>query len=66
MKYLETKEGIDAKKFRNISGVGERENVVPEPAPGSPQAKAMGAQALEDARRKNRRITVHPVTPCAK
>lgn len=64
VKYLETKEGIEAKKFRNISGVGSRENVVPEPAPGSPQAKAMGAPALEDARRKNRRITVHPVTPC--
>ena len=62
--YLVKKEGIEQKKFREISGVGARENVVPEPAPGSPEAKKMGAKGLEDARRKNRRITVHPVTPC--
>ena len=64
VKYLVTKEGVEAKKFREITGVGARENVVPEPAPRSPEAKAMGAKALEDVRRKNRRITVHPVTPC--
>ena len=65
MQYLVAKEGVEAKKFREISGVGAQQNVVPEPAPGSREAKAMGAKALEDARRKNRRITVHPVTPCA-
>ncbi len=65
-KYLVTKEKIDAKKFHEISGVGARQNVVPEPAPGSREAKAMGAKALEEIRRKNRRITVHPVTPCRK
>ena len=66
VKHLVTKEGVEAKKFRGVTGVGARANVVPEPAPGSPEAKAMGAKALEDARRKNRRITVHPVTPCSK
>ena len=65
VQYLVTKEGVEAKKFREITGVGARQNVVPEPAPGSREAKAMGAKALEDVRRKNRRITVHPVTPCA-
>lgn len=65
-KYLVTKAGVEAKKFREIRGVGARENVVPEPAPGSPEAKAMGAKALEAIRHKNRRITVHPVTPCPK
>ena len=64
--YLVTKEGIEDKKFREISGVGARQNVVPEPAPGSPEAKKMGAKEVEEARRKNRRITVHPVTPCRK
>jgi len=64
VKHLGTKDGVEAKKFRQITGVGARENVVPEPAPRSPEAKAMGAKALEDIRRKNRRITVHPVTPC--
>jgi outer membrane protein OmpA-like peptidoglycan-associated protein len=63
-KYLVTKEGVEQKKFRAISGVGARQNVAPEPAPGSPEAKKMGAKEMEEARRKNRRITVHPVTPC--
>jgi outer membrane protein OmpA-like peptidoglycan-associated protein len=64
--YLVAKEGVEGKKFREISGVGARQNVVPEPAPGSPEAKKMGAKDLEEIRRKNRRITVHPVTPCQK
>jgi outer membrane protein OmpA-like peptidoglycan-associated protein len=64
VQYLVTKEGVEAKKFREVTGVGARQNVVPEPAPGSREAKAMGAKAVEEARRKNRRITVHPVTPC--
>jgi outer membrane protein OmpA-like peptidoglycan-associated protein len=63
-KYLVTKEAVEDKKFHEISGVGARQNVVPEPAPGSPEAKKMGAKELEEVRRKNRRITVHPVTPC--
>ncbi len=63
-KYLVTKEGVEKKKFHAISGVGARQNVVPEPAPGSPEAKKMGAKEMEEIRRKNRRITVHPVTPC--
>ena len=63
-KYLVTKEGVEDKKFHEISGVGAQQNVVPEPAPGSPEAKKMGAKELEEVRRKNRRITVHPVTPC--
>ena len=62
--YLVTKAGVEAKKFREVTGVGARENVVPEPAPGSREAKAMSAKALEEIRHKNRRITVHPVTPC--
>jgi outer membrane protein OmpA-like peptidoglycan-associated protein len=62
--YLVSKEGVDAAKFRGITGVGDQQNVVPEPTPGSAEAKAMGAKALDEARRKNRRITVHPVTPC--
>jgi len=63
-KYLVTREGVEEKKFHEISGVGARQNVVSEPAPGSPEAKKMGAKQLEEVRRKNRRITVHPVTPC--
>jgi outer membrane protein OmpA-like peptidoglycan-associated protein len=62
--YLVTKGGVEDKKFHQISGVGARQNVVPEPAPGSPEAKKMGSKELEEVRRKNRRITVHPVTPC--
>jgi outer membrane protein OmpA-like peptidoglycan-associated protein len=62
--YLVSKEGVEEKKFHQISGVGARQNVVPEPAPGSAEAKKMGAKELEEVRRKNRRITVHPVTPC--
>ncbi len=65
MNYLVTKEGVEAKKFHEVTGVGARQNVVPEPAPGSREAKKMGPRALEEIRRKNRRITVHPVTPCS-
>jgi outer membrane protein OmpA-like peptidoglycan-associated protein len=64
--YLVTKEGVQEKKFRNIAGVGAQDNAVPEPAPGSPQAKKMGAKAMEEIRRKNRRITVTTVTACPK
>ncbi|HUM09755.1 MAG TPA: OmpA family protein [Myxococcaceae bacterium] len=64
--YLVTKGGVEEKKFRNVAGVGAQDNAVPEPAPGSPEAKKMGAKALEEIRRKNRRITVTTVTPCPK
>ncbi len=65
MKYLVTKEKVEAKKFREVTGVGDHQNVVPEPPARSKEARAMGAAALAEARRKNRRITVHPVTPCS-
>jgi outer membrane protein OmpA-like peptidoglycan-associated protein len=65
-KYLVTKAGVEETKFRDIAGVGAQDNVVPEPAPGTPEAKAMPAKALEEIRRKNRRITVTTVTPCPK
>lgn len=62
--YLVTKAGVEEKKFRNVAGVGAHDNAVPEPAPGSPEAKKMGAKALEEIRRKNRRISVITVTAC--
>ncbi len=65
-RYLVTKAGVEEKKFRNISGVGTQGNAVPEPAPGSPEAKKLGAKAMDEIRRKNRRITVTTVTPCPK
>ncbi len=55
--------GVAAKKIHAVSGVGATSKVAPEPAPNSPDAKAMPA-VLEELRRKNRRITVEVVTPC--
>ena len=62
-KWLLSK-GVAANKIHSVSGVGATVNVVPEPAANSPEAKAMPAAALEELRRKNRRITVSVVTPC--
>ncbi len=61
-KWLISK-GVAAKKIHSVSGVGATSNVAPEPAPNSIDAKAM-PDALEELRRKNRRITVEVVTPC--
>jgi outer membrane protein OmpA-like peptidoglycan-associated protein len=57
--------GVAAKKIHSVSGVGATDNVVPEPDPKSAPAKALPPSALEDLRRKNRRVTVVVVTPCA-
>ena len=62
-KWLEGK-GVAASKIHAVSGVGATVNVVPEPPPNSAEAKAMAPAALEELRRKNRRITVEVVTPC--
>jgi outer membrane protein OmpA-like peptidoglycan-associated protein len=56
--------GVSPKKIRAVSGKGATENVVAEPDPKSTVAKAMPAAALEELRRKNRRITLVVVTPC--
>jgi outer membrane protein OmpA-like peptidoglycan-associated protein len=56
--------GVAKKKIHSVSGKGATDNVAPEPAANSAAAKAMPAAALEDLRRKNRRITVVVLTPC--
>jgi outer membrane protein OmpA-like peptidoglycan-associated protein len=64
-KWLVSK-GVAAKKVHAVSGKGATENIVVEPDPKSAAAKAMPAAALEELRRKNRRISVNVVTPCPK
>jgi outer membrane protein OmpA-like peptidoglycan-associated protein len=56
--------GVGAKKIHGISGVGATDNAVPEPDAKMAAAKLMPPSALEDIRRKNRRVTVVVVTPC--
>jgi len=56
--------GVAAKKIHSISGVGATDSILPEPDPKSAASKSMPPSALEDIRRKNRRITVVVVTPC--
>jgi outer membrane protein OmpA-like peptidoglycan-associated protein len=62
-KWLVSK-GVSPKKIRGVSGKGATDNVVVEPAPKSAAAKAMPPAALEELRRKNRRIAVAVVVPC--
>jgi outer membrane protein OmpA-like peptidoglycan-associated protein len=62
-KYVAGK-GVKAKKIHSVSGVGALDPAVPEPAPKSAEAKAMAPAALEEIRRKNRRVTVVVVVPC--
>jgi len=64
-KWLISK-GVPPKKIHAVSGKGATENIVVEPDPKSAAAKAMPAAALEELRRKNRRISVAVVTPCPK
>jgi len=64
-KWLVSK-GVAAKKIHAVSGKGATENIVVEPDPKSAAAKVMPPAALEELRRKNRRISVNVVTPCAK
>jgi outer membrane protein OmpA-like peptidoglycan-associated protein len=56
---------VAAKKIHGVSGVGATDNAVPEPDAKTAAAKMMPAAALEEIRRKNRRVTVVVVTPCA-
>jgi outer membrane protein OmpA-like peptidoglycan-associated protein len=57
--------GVGAKKIHQVSGVGATDNAVPEPDAKAAAAKMMPASALEEIRRKNRRVTVVVVVPCA-
>jgi outer membrane protein OmpA-like peptidoglycan-associated protein len=57
--------GVAAKKIHGVSGVGATDNAVPEPDAKVAAGKMMPAAALEAIRRKNRRVTVVVVTPCA-
>ena len=57
--------GVGAKKVHGVSGVGATDNAVPEPDAKAAAAKMLPAAALEEIRRKNRRVTVVVVTPCA-
>lgn len=57
--------GVGAKKIHHVSGVGATDNAVPEPDAKAAAAKMMPANALEEIRRKNRRVTVVVVVPCA-
>lgn len=59
------KKGVATKKIRGVSGVGATDPAVPEPDAKAAAAKMMPASALEEIRRKNRRVTVVVVTPCA-
>jgi outer membrane protein OmpA-like peptidoglycan-associated protein len=56
--------GVGAKKIHGVSGVGATDNAVPEPDAKTAAAKMLPAAALEEIRRKNRRVTVVVVTPC--
>jgi outer membrane protein OmpA-like peptidoglycan-associated protein len=57
--------GVGAKKIHGVSGVGATDNAVPEPDAKAAAAKMMAPAALEEIRRKNRRVTVVVITPCA-
>lgn len=61
--WLLTK-GVAAKKIHGVSGVGATDPAVPEPDAKTAAAKMLPATALEEIRRKNRRVTVVVVTPC--
>ncbi len=58
--------GVTAKKIHGVSGVGATDNAVPEPDAKAVAAKMMSPASLEEIRRKNRRVTVVVVTPCAR
>jgi outer membrane protein OmpA-like peptidoglycan-associated protein len=57
--------GVAAKKIHGVSGVGATDNAVPEPDAKVAAAKMLPANALEEIRRKNRRVTAVVVAPCA-
>jgi len=57
--------GVASKKIHGVSGVGATDNAVPEPDAKAAAAKMLPAPALEEIRRKNRRVTVVVVMPCA-
>ncbi len=56
--------GIPAEKIAGTIGYGSVRNAVEEPAPDSPEAKAMDPEELEAIRRQNRRIAVRVVRTC--
>ena len=56
--------GVEPSKVEATLGFGSRQNAVQEPDPKSPEARRMGAAALEDIRRQNRRIAVRVVRTC--
>ncbi len=55
---------VAPKKIHTVSGVGATDNAVPEPDAKTAAAKMMPPAALEEIRRKNRRVTVIVVAPC--
>lgn len=57
--------GVPAAKVVRTTGVGSTAPIAPEPAPGSPEEAASDPTALETLRRRNRRVQVEVVTPCA-
>lgn len=56
--------GVTLERFEGTVGYGSRRNAVPEPKPGSAEAKAMDPDALEALRKQNRRIAVRVMETC--
>ena len=56
--------GINTEKVAGTIGYGSSRNAVEEPDPGSAAEAAMDPVALEDLRKKNRRIAVRVVRTC--
>lgn len=56
--------GVPAEKIEGTIGYGSLRNAVPEPDPGSEEARAMDPDELEAIRRQNRRIAVRVVRTC--
>lgn len=57
--------GVPAAKIVRTGSMGGTQPIAPEPAAGTPEAAAIDPTSLETARRRNRRIVVEVVTPCA-
>jgi len=56
--------GVAAAKIAQVGGAGGEQPRAPEPAPGSPEEKAMKTEELAAIRAQNRRISVQVLTPC--
>lgn len=56
--------GVDPSVIDGTVGYGSRRTAVPEPEPGSAEAKKMNPEDLEAIRKQNRRIAVRVVQTC--